>query len=55
MKLYKLKFELTRPDLEGEKPYLAKATQIPGCRAWGDTASQAPENLQSVAAAFLEP
>jgi predicted RNase H-like HicB family nuclease len=27
---------------------------LPGCRAWGDTAAEAVENLQSVATAFIE-
>ena len=27
---------------------------LPGCRAWGDTAAQALEHLQSVATAFIE-
>ena len=33
---------------------LGRDTRLTGCRAWGDTAAQALENLQSVAAAFIQ-
>ncbi len=54
MKLYRLKFVLREPTRETEDRYLAEIPDLPGCRAWGDTAAQALENLQSVAAAFIE-
>ena len=54
MKLYRLKFTLTEPSEGTEDKYLAEVPDLPGCRAWGDTAAQAVENLQSVAVAFME-
>ena len=54
MKLYKLPFVLRQPTEETEDKYLAEIPALPGCRAWGDTAGQALENLQSVATAFVE-
>ena len=54
MKLYRMKFVLKEPSEETEDRYLAEIPNLPGCRAWGDTAAQALENLQSVATAFIE-
>jgi predicted RNase H-like HicB family nuclease len=54
MKLYKLQFVLREPSEETEEKYLAEIPSLPGCRAWGDTSAQALENLQGVAAAFIE-
>ncbi len=54
MMLYRMKFVLREPSSETEDRYLAEIPDLPGCRAWGDTAAQALENLQSVAAAFIE-
>ena len=54
MKLYRMKFVLREPSEETEDRYLAEIPDLPGCRAWGDTAAQALENLQSVATAFIE-
>ena len=54
MKLYRLKFVLKEPSEDTEDRYLAEIRDLPGCRAWGNTAAQALENLQSVAAAFIE-
>lgn len=54
MKLYRLKFTLTEPSEGTEDKYLAEVPDLPGCRAWGDTAAQAVENIQSVAVAFME-
>ena len=51
MKPYRLKFTLTQPSEGTQDKYLAG---VPDCRAWGDTAAQAVENLQSVAVAFME-
>ena len=54
MKLYRMKFVLREPSEDTEDKYLAEIPDLPGCRAWGDTAAQALENLQSVATAFIE-
>jgi predicted RNase H-like HicB family nuclease len=54
MKLYRLPFTLHEPSDETEDKYLAELPSLPGCRAWGDSAAEALENLQSVAAAFIE-
>ena len=54
MKLYRMKFVLREPSEETEDRYLAEIPDLPGCRAWGDTAAEALENLQSVATTFIE-
>ncbi len=54
MKLYKLRLVMHEPSEETENKYMAEVPALPGCRAWGDTAAEALENLQSVAAAFIE-
>ncbi len=54
MKLYRLAFRLREPGEVEEGRYMAEIPALPGCRAWGDTAAQALENLQSVATAFIE-
>ncbi len=54
MNLYKLPVVLHEPDAQGENKYMAEVPVLPGCRAWGDTAAEALENLQSVATAFIE-
>ena len=54
MKLYKLPVILREPSEETEDKYLAEVPALPGCRAWGDTAAQALESVQSVAATFIE-
>ena len=54
MKLYRLQFVLHEPGEETEDKYLAEIPALPGCRAWGDTAAQALENLQGVTTAFIE-
>jgi predicted RNase H-like HicB family nuclease len=54
MKLYKLPFVMHEPSKETEDKYMAEIPALPGCRAWGDTAAQALENLQSVATVFIE-
>lgn len=54
MKLYRLPLVLHKPDDGEEGEYLAEIPALPGCRAWGDTAAAALENLQSVATAFIE-
>lgn len=54
MELYRLRFILQEPSDETEGKYLAEIPDLPGCRAWGDTAAQTLESLQSVAVAFIE-
>ena len=54
MKLYRLSLIMNEPSEETENKYLAEIPTLPGCRAWGDTAADALENLQSVAATFIE-
>jgi predicted RNase H-like HicB family nuclease len=54
MKLYRLPLLMREPSDDTEDKYLAEVPALPGCRAWGDTAAEALENLQSVAAAFIE-
>ena len=54
MQLYKLPFVLHEPREDGEGKYMAEIPALPGCRAWGDTAAEALENMQSVATAFIE-
>ncbi len=53
MKLYRLPCKLYESETKHDK-YMAEIPLLPGCRAWGDTAAQAVENLQSVAASFIE-
>ena len=54
MKLYRLPLVMRGPTEDTENKYMAEVPAIPGCRVWGDTAAEALENLQSVAAAFIE-
>jgi predicted RNase H-like HicB family nuclease len=41
------------PGEDTEGKYMAELPGLPGCRAWGTTAAEALENLQSVATAFI--
>ncbi len=54
MKLYKLPLVMHEPSNETEDKYMAEIPVLAGCRAWGDTAAEVLENIQSVAAAFIE-
>ena len=54
MKLYRLPLVLNEPSEDTEDRYIAEVPTLPGCRAWGDTATEALENVQSVAAQFIE-
>ena len=54
MKLYRLPLVMNEPREDTEDKYIAEVPTLPGCRAWGDTAAEALENLQSVAAGFIE-
>lgn len=54
MKLYRLPVVICEPSEDTEDKYMAEVPILPGCRAWGDTPAEVLENLQSVAAAFIE-
>ena len=54
MKLYRLPVTLLAPSEDSGGKYVAEVPLLPGCRAWGDTASQAMEYIQSVASTFIE-
>ena len=54
MKLYRLPFVMTEPSEDADGKFMAEIAALPGCRAWGDTAAETLENLQSVATAFIE-
>jgi predicted RNase H-like HicB family nuclease len=54
VKLYRLPMLLHDPSEDTENRFQAEVPALPGCRAWGDTAAGALENLQSVATAFIE-
>jgi predicted RNase H-like HicB family nuclease len=54
MKLYKLPIVLYEPSEDTNDMYMAEAPLLPGCRAWGETPSQAIEYIQGVAEAFIE-
>ena len=54
MKLYRLPLVMHEPSEDTEGKYMAEIPALPGCRAWGDTAAEALENLQDVATAFIE-
>ena len=54
MKLYKLPLVIHEPTPETEDKYMAEVPALPGCRAWGDTPTEVMENLQSVAAGFID-
>lgn len=54
MKLYRLRCLVRGPDETDEGKYMAEAPDLTGCRAWGDTAAEAIENLQGVVTAFIE-
>lgn len=54
MKLYRLPVKLMEPTADQGDKYVAEVPLLPGCRAWGDSAAEALENVHSVAAAFIE-
>ena len=54
MKLYKLPIVLYEPSEDTEYKFMAEVPLLPGCRAWGDTPSQAIEYIQGMAEAFIE-
>ena len=54
MKLNRLPILMHEPSEDTEEKYMAEVPLLPGCRAWGDSAAEALENLQSVATQFIE-
>ena len=54
MKLYKLPLFMHERSEDTEDKYLAEVPAFPGCRAWGDSATEAMENLHSVVVGFIE-
>ena len=54
MKRYKLSLVIHRPSEGTEDRYMAEVPALPGCRAGGDTPTEVVENLQSVAAGFID-
>ena len=54
MKLYKLPFVMREPNDDSEDSCMAEIPSLPGCRAWGNTAAEALENLQGFTTAFIE-
>lgn len=54
MKLYRLPVILYETSEDSEDMYMAEVPLLPGCRAWGDIPAEVLENLQSVAAGFIE-
>ena len=54
MKLYKLPIVIYEPSEETNDIYMAEVPVLPGCRAWGETPSEALEYIQGVAEAFIE-
>jgi predicted RNase H-like HicB family nuclease len=54
MKLYKLPIVLYEPSEDTNDMYMAEVPVLPGCRAWGETASQALEYVKGMAEAFIE-
>ena len=53
MKQYRLRWTMHQPSEETEGMFMAEATDLPGCRAWGETWADAYEHLRSVAAEFI--
>ena len=54
MAVYRLPATIRPPSPDTEDKYLAEVPVLPGCRAWGDTLSDALMYVQSVATAFIE-
>ncbi len=54
MKLYKLPIVLYEPSEDTNDMYMAEVPLLPGCRAWGETGSEALEYVKGMAEAFIE-
>ena len=50
---YQFEYIMKGPSEETDGMYLAEIPVLPGCRAWGETESEAYENLVSVATEFI--
>ena len=53
MKLYQLKYVLHDPCATQGWLYMAETPELPGCRAWAETASEALTELAVVAEQFI--
>ncbi len=53
MKQYRLPVTMHQPTQDTELKYMAEVPVLPGCRAWGDTPTEALNNLQSVVSEFI--
>jgi predicted RNase H-like HicB family nuclease len=53
MKQHRLSVILRLPADETEGMYLAVIPAMPGCRAWGNSPSEALDNLRAVATEFI--
>lgn len=53
MKQYRLPVTMHQPTQDTEFKYMAEVPALPGCRAWGDTPTEALNNLQGVVSEFI--
>ncbi|OFY43253.1 MAG: hypothetical protein A2Z69_00565 [Bacteroidetes bacterium RBG_13_44_24] len=53
MKKYRLPVTIHQPTQDTEFKYMAEVPVLPGCRAWGDTPTEALNILQSVVSEFI--
>lgn len=53
MKQYRLPVTVYQPSEDTEFKYMAEVPVLPGCRAWGDTPTEALDNLKSVVGEFI--
>ena len=53
MELYQLDYVLHEPCEEQGWLYMAEIPELPGCRAWADTANEALTELSTVAKQFI--
>ena len=53
MRQYRLPAIMHQPCNETENKYMAEIPVLEGCRAWGDTPSEALQNLRDVASSFI--
>ena len=53
MELYQLDYVLQEPREDHGWLYMAEIAELPGCRAWGETANKALTELRAVAEQFI--
>ena len=53
MELYQLDYVLQEPCEDQGWLYMAEIAELPGCRAWGETANEALTELGAVAEQFI--